>query len=88
MKKLKICVYAISKNEGKFVDRWYNSIKEADKIIVLDTGSTDNTVEKLKKYGVEVHQKEIVPWRFDVARNESLALVPEDYDICICVDLD
>jgi len=88
LKKLKICVYAISKNEEKFVDRWYNSIKEADKIIVLDTGSTDNTVEKLKMHGVEVHQKEIIPWRFDIARNESLALVPEDYDICICLDLD
>jgi glycosyltransferase involved in cell wall biosynthesis len=28
------------------------------------------------------------PWRFDVARNKSLAIVPNDYDLCICLDLD
>ena len=43
-KKLKVAVYAISKNEEKFVKRWYESMKEADSIYVLDTGSTDNTV--------------------------------------------
>lgn len=84
----KICVYAISKNEKKFVDRWYNSMKEADQIFVLDTGSTDNTVKKLKKLGVNVKQEIIDPWRFDVARNKSLELIPDDYDICVCTDLD
>ena len=88
MSKLKVCVYAITKNEEKFVERWYNSMKEADDIYVLDTGSTDNTVEKLKKLGAIVTVKEIKPWRFDVARNESLKLVPQDCDICVCTDLD
>jgi len=88
MKKYKICVYAISKNEEKFVDRWVNSMKEADEIYVLDTGSTDKTIKKLKKLGVKVKKKVITPWRFDVARNESLKLVPEDADICVCTDLD
>jgi len=84
----KVCVYAITKNEEKFVKRWFDSMKEADKIIVLDTGSDDNTVEILRDLGVEVYVKKISPWRFDVARNESLKLVPEDYDICVCTDLD
>lgn len=84
----KVCVYAISKNEEKFVKRWVESMREADEIIVLDTGSTDNTVRELKKLGVNVFEKEINPWRFDVARNESLKLIPEDYDICVCTDLD
>ena len=88
MNKYKICVYAISKNEEKFVNRWVDSIKDADEIYVLDTGSTDNTVELLKKKGVNVISKKITPWRFDVARNESLSLVPSDTDICICLDLD
>ena len=87
-KKLKICVYTISKNEEKFVERWINSVSEADEIFVLDTGSTDNTVKKLRKRGAKVVVKEIKPWRFDVARNESLKLVPKDYDICVCIDLD
>ena len=51
----KLCVYAICKNESKFIDRWVASIKdEADYIVVLDTGSTDNSVELLKKYEPQV----------------------------------
>ena len=85
---MKICVYAISKNEEKFISRWVKSMKEADEIYVLDTGSTDNTVKKLQELGVNVTQKIINPWRFDIARNESLKLVPTDTDICVCTDLD
>lgn len=88
MGKYKVCVYAISKNEEQFVKRWVDSMKEADEIYVLDTGSTDDTVAKLRGLGVHVVEKQIRPWRFDVARNESLKLVPEDYDICVCTDLD
>ena len=85
---MKIVVYAISKNEEKFVNRFCESMKEADEIYVLDTGSTDNTVKLLLENGVNVKIGEINPWRFDVARNESLKMVPVDTDICICADLD
>ena len=88
MSKYKISVYAICKNEEKFINRWYNSMKEADNIYVLDTGSSDNSVEKLKSLGVIVKQEVINPWRFDIARNKSLDMVSEDTDICICTDLD
>lgn len=88
MKKLKICVYAICKNEEKFVDRWVDSMQEADEIYVLDTGSSDKTVSKLKKRDVHVKKKKMKPWRFDVARNASLEMVPDDADICVCTDLD
>lgn len=85
---MKIYVYAIAKNEEQFVQRWMNSIKDADGVYVLDTGSSDKTVEKLKENGAIIKEKIITPWRFDVARNESLKMVPEDADICICLDLD
>lgn len=89
MKKYKICVYAISKNEEKFVNRFMDSVaKEADNVYVLDTGSTDNTVNLLKERGATVLQKVIDPWRFDVARNLSLDMIPLDCDICVCIDLD
>lgn len=88
MSDIKICVYAICKNEEKFVDRWYDSVKGADYICVLDTGSTDGTIEKLKQYDIIYDQKIISPWRFDVARNESLKLIPADTDIFVCLDLD
>lgn len=85
---MKVVVYAISKNEEKFVDRWVNSMKEADAIYVLDTGSTDKTVQKLKENGVNVEVKKINPWRFDVARNASLEMIPDEFDIYVCTDLD
>jgi len=88
MGKFKVCVYAITKNEEKFAKRWFNSMKEADEIYVLDTGSTDNTAKILKDLGVNIEVKKIDPWRFDVARNHSLDLVPQDADICVCTDLD
>ncbi len=83
-----VTVYAISKNEEKFVGRWAKSMREADHVVVLDTGSTDGTVEALKKQGITVKSAEIVPWRFDKARNESLKLVPPETDVCVCTDLD
>lgn len=88
MGKYKIAVYAICKNEEKFIDRWVDSMNEADIIVVADTGSTDNTVEKLKSRGVDVHVIEVKPWRFDKARNLALDFIPQDVDICVSTDLD
>lgn len=85
---MEICVYAICKNEAKFAARWMNSMSEADGIYVLDTGSTDDTPHRLRELGAHVTIEEIHPWRFDVARNRSLELVPETADICVSTDLD
>lgn len=85
---MKICVYAIAKNEEKFADRFVDAAAEADVICVLDTGSGDGTVERLEGRGVIVRQEIIDPWRFDEARNRSMELIPEDTDIAVCADLD
>ena len=85
---MRICVYAICKNEEQFARRWVNSMNEADGIYVLDTGSTDNSAQLLRELGVHVARAKIDPWRFDYARNASLARVPGDADICVCTDLD
>ena len=63
-------------------------MSEADHIIVLDTGSTDDTVQLLEECGVEVHQKIYEHFRFDTARNDSMDLIPEEYNIKVCTDLD
>ena len=88
MGRLKIYVYAICKNEAQFVSRYMASMREADQVIVLDTGSTDDTIARLQKEGAIVQQESFSPFRFDTARNRSLSLVPEDADICVCTDLD
>lgn len=86
----KICVYAICKNEIKFIDSWLNSMSEADYIVVLDTGSTDGTFERLQGDSrvTHVEKLEISPFRFDIARNESMKLAPEDANILLCTDFD
>ncbi|MBQ9227968.1 MAG: glycosyltransferase family 2 protein [Eubacterium sp.] len=88
MKQLKVIVYAICKNEEKFVKRWMASMREADAVYVADTGSEDNTVALLRQAGAVVNEINVTPWRFDTARNQSLSFVPEDADICVCTDLD
>lgn len=85
---MKVCVYAIAKNEIKFVDRWYNSVSEADYVCVLDTGSTDGTFERLKQLNIITKQTYYNPFRFDTARNHSMELIPDDADICVCIDID
>lgn len=84
----KICVYAIAKNENNNVRGWYDSMKEADHVVVLDTGSTDDTVSILKELGIYGGTKTYDEFRFDVARNDALALVPEDCNIRVVMDLD
>jgi len=85
---MKVVVYAISKNESIHVDRWLDSMEEADEIYVTDTGSTDDTVDKLQARGVNVSYFIQETFDFGKARQASLDAVPLDADICICVDLD
>lgn len=89
---MKICVYAICKNERKFLDKWIEAVSEADCVCVLDTGSTDGTWKELQRRQdgrkLIAEQKIITPWRFDTARNESMKLIPTDTDVCLCLDLD
>jgi glycosyltransferase involved in cell wall biosynthesis len=85
---MKIAVYAISKNEEQFVKRFCESAKDADLILIADTGSTDNTVKLALECGAVVPSIYISPWRFDKARDTALALLPPDVDVCISLDLD
>ena len=85
---MKIAVYTIAKNEEKFVKRWADSCRDADYRLILDTGSTDETLSEALHCGVAVSKEVFNPWRFDVARNKALSLLPEDIDICIALDMD
>lgn len=86
---MKVSVYTICLNEEKHVERFMSCLKnEADAVYVLDTGSTDRTVEALRDHGAIVDVSVFKPWRFDAPRNASLAMVPMDTDICVCIDLD
>ena len=93
---MKIIVYTIMKNEIDNIDAWLENIKDADGIYVLDTGSTDGSYEYMKKRQssypqLHVEQKLYNDFRFDIARNDNLAMIPEQENeqiICWTIDLD
>ena len=85
---MKVAVYTIALNEEKHVQRWYESAKDADYLLIADTGSTDRTVEIAKSLGINVINIRIDPWRFDDARNAALASLPADIDYCVILDMD
>lgn len=70
MIQLSACL--IVKNEATLLSRCLESIGSfVDEIIVVDTGSTDNTVEIAHRYGAQIYH---FVWTddFSAARNESL----------------
>jgi glycosyltransferase involved in cell wall biosynthesis len=85
---MKICVYTIAKNEETFIERWFESAKDADELVIFDTGSSDKTVEISKKLGIKTIEGFVSPWRFDVARNSALSMVSSDVDYCVSLDAD
>jgi tetratricopeptide (TPR) repeat protein len=85
---VRVAVYAICRDEAAFAERFAKTAREADYMVVADTGSTDGCQLALAAQGVIVHQIGVTPWRFDDARNAALALVPADVDVCLSLDLD
>lgn len=85
---MKVAVYTIALNESHFVERWYESAKDADYLLIADTGSDDDTVAAAKRLGINCVQISVQPWRFDNARNAALAYIPSDIDYCVALDMD
>jgi glycosyltransferase involved in cell wall biosynthesis len=85
---MKIAVYTIALNEEQFVQRWAESCKEADCRLIVDTGSTDDTIKNAYELDIPVKSLRLHEWRFDTARNYALSQLPEDIDLCIALDMD
>jgi glycosyltransferase involved in cell wall biosynthesis len=83
-----IAVYTIALDESKHLERWAVSGADADLLMIADTGSTDGTPDIARELGVACERIWVAPWRFDLARNAGLALVPADIDIIVTVDVD
>jgi glycosyltransferase involved in cell wall biosynthesis/Tfp pilus assembly protein PilF len=76
----------IVKNEERFLPQCLRSVKEyVDEIVVVDTGSTDRTIEIAESFGAVVVQR---PWRDDFAwaRNESLTLATKRWILFMDAD--
>jgi tetratricopeptide (TPR) repeat protein len=84
---MQTAIYTIAKNEAHNVAAFMKAADGAP-VYVLDTGSTDDTVNLLKQHGANVEQQVITPWRFDTARNAALEMVPSNTDVCVSLDMD
>lgn len=85
---MKVAIYGICKNEEKQLASFFDhpGLKEADNVFLSDTGSTDGTLQHYRSPWIK--RISVEPFRFDVARNAALALVPPEFDMVISLDLD
>ena len=82
--RLSVCM--IVRNEEKFLGNCLESVQViADEIIIVDTGSTDRTVEIARKFTDKVY---IHAWEnnFSKSRNQSLAYAKGDWIMIIDAD--
>jgi len=82
--RLSVCL--IVKNEEKFLGQCLKSVRDvASQIVVVDTGSTDRTVEIANEHGAEVHS---FVWcdDFSAARNAALAKATGDWVLMLDAD--
>ncbi len=76
----------IVKNEAATISKCLGSVKNVvDEIVVIDTGSTDKTVEIAQKMGAKVHHFQ---WcnDFSAARNQGLKYVTGDWILVLDAD--
>jgi glycosyltransferase involved in cell wall biosynthesis len=82
--KLSCCM--IVKNEAEQLSKCLNSIKNlVDEIVILDTGSTDKTIEIAQEWGAKVYTDS---WdnNFAKARNQALQYVTGDWILVLDAD--
>lgn len=85
-RKPSIAAVLIVRDEARCIARCLKSIRpHVDRILVLDTGSVDETPALAKACGAQVHH---LPWPgdFSVARNHALDLADADWNLILDAD--
>ena len=85
-RKPRLSVCMIVKNEERFLGQCLASVKDiADELIVIDTGSTDRTVEIAREHGAQVGHFE---WCDDFAAARNASIAPATGDWILFLDAD
>ena len=83
---VKISVCYIVKNEEKNLPHSLDSLKDqVDEIVIVDTGSTDNTIAIAESYGAKVFSS---PWNNDFSTPRNMALKNATGDWIMFLDAD
>lgn len=84
-KSTKLSVIIITKNEENAIGECLASVNWADEVIVVDSGSTDKTVEICKSYGAKVLTTDDWPG-FGRQKNRALNLASNEWVLSIDAD--
>lgn len=83
---LKISACYIAKNEAENLAKSIKSLKnQVNEIVVVDTGSTDNTIVVARRLGARVYS---FPWQDDFSKARNFALSKAKGDWLILLDAD
>ncbi|MDR3411829.1 MAG: glycosyltransferase family 2 protein [Formivibrio sp.] len=80
-----IGVAIITKNAATHLPSCLSAVRWADKIVILDSGSTDNTLEIARKHGAETHQTSDWPG-FGTQKNRCISLLETDWILSLDAD--
>lgn len=81
-----LALVVIARNESRCIERCLNSAAPyVDRMLVLDTGSQDNTVSLAQACGAEVHHM-VWPGSFATARNRALELANARWHLVLDAD--
>ena len=98
MNKPKLSIAMIVRNEEANLQRCLDSflpiimmkddktLKPLTELVIIDTGSTDRTVNIAKKFTDKVYIKEFIPWNFSKARNYGIKKATGDKIMIIDAD--
>ena len=80
----KLSVIIITKNEAENIRACLESVKWADEIIVVDSGSSDATVEICREFGAQVHEHD---WPgFGMQKNRALSYATNEWVFSLDAD--
>lgn len=81
-----IAAVLIARDEARCIERCLESLRPfVDRIVLVDTGSTDDTAVLAQRCGAQVHSF-AWPGDFSVARNHALDLADADWNLIVDAD--
>lgn len=83
----KLGIYALCKDQEDQVDGFMDMVEGVDHVLIVDLGSKDDSVLRLRSRGARVIELRMRSERADLNRTAALEALPEGLDVCMCLEL-